>query len=96
MSEDHFGGDGCSADVLRTRTPVTFAYVEGDKRLEVPRHARTLTLVYYVLDNLGLADRIEQIATAFWALRDQGHIDTIEISYRAGDPNETVVLRSRG
>ncbi len=72
------------SDILRTRSPVTFVYVEGDKRLEVPRHARRVTLVYYVLDNLGLTDRIEQIASAFWALRDRGHIDTIEISYRAG------------
>jgi hypothetical protein len=93
MAEDQFEGDGFSASILRTRTPVTFVYVEGDKRLEVPRHARKLTLLYYVLGNLGLTDRVEQIATAFWALRDEGHIDTIEISYRAGDPNETVLVR---
>jgi hypothetical protein len=90
---DRFEGAGFVVEILRDRTPVTFVYVERDARLEVPRHARKLVLSYRALEELGLADRIEVIASAFWTLRERGHIEAIEISYRVGDPSETVLLR---
>jgi hypothetical protein len=45
------------------------------------------------LEEAGLVDRTEQLASAFWMLRSRGHIDVIEISYHTGDPNETYTLR---
>ncbi len=91
---DRVEGAGFVVEILRDRTPVTFVYIEDGSRLEVPRHGRRLTLSFSELERLGLADRTEQIAGAFWALRARGHINAIEISYRGGDPNETFPLRS--
>jgi hypothetical protein len=93
ITGDRIEGPGFSAEIVRDRVPVTFVYTEGGRRLEVPRHARALTLEYRTLQDLGLTDRVENIASAFWALRGRGYIDRIEISYRAGDPNEIVTLR---
>ncbi len=91
---DRFEGDGFVVEIMRDRSPITFVYAEGDKRLELPRHGRKLTLSFSKLEELGLAARLEELASALWALRARGHLDLIEISYRSGDPNETFTLRS--
>jgi hypothetical protein len=35
------------------------------------------------------------LVTALWELAVPGVVDVIEVSYRDGDPNETMVVRTR-
>jgi len=72
-----------------------FVYLSGDVRFEALKTGSTLTLHYSDLTAAGAYDHLEQIADGFWALAPEAGLSSIEISYRGGDPNESVELRPR-
>ncbi len=71
----------------------TFVYL-GKRSVELGRYGTTMTLIHSRFDEEGRG-RASEVADAVWELAEPGVLDTIEISYRAGDPYETVTVRSR-
>ncbi len=71
----------------------TFVYL-GRRRIELGRDGTVVTLVHSRFDEEARG-RVNEVVDAVWELAEPGVLDTIEISYRAGDPYETVTVRSR-
>jgi hypothetical protein len=69
----------------------SFVYL-GKNRIELERSGTVMTLMHFRFDGEA---RVNDVVDAVWELAEPGVLDTIEISYRAGDPYETVTVRSR-
>lgn len=71
----------------------SFVYL-GRRRIELVRDGTVMTLTHSRFDE-EVRGRVNEVVDAVWELAEPGVLDTIEISYRAGDPHETVTVRSR-
>ena len=81
------------ADFSVERVGDAFVYF-GKRRIELPRDGTGMTLVHVRFEGEPNG-RVREVADAVWELAEPGVLDTIEISYRAGDPYETVTVHSR-
>jgi hypothetical protein len=92
MSVERLQRDGFVVERHGAGTATYFVYAGHMKHVELmPSHA-TLHVPYTRLDD---AEHIEGLVDALWELSVPGVVDTIEVSYREGDPNETLVVRTR-
>ena len=92
MSVTRLQRDGFVVERHGEGTATYFVYAGHMKHVELmPSHA-TLHVPYTRLDD---TEHIEALVEALWELAVPGVVDIIEVSYREGDPNETMVVRTR-
>lgn len=92
MSVQRLQRDGFVVERHGDGTSTYFVYAGHMKHVELmPNHA-TLCVPFTRLDD---TEHVEDLVTALWELAVPGVVDVIEVSYREGDPNETMVVRTR-
>jgi hypothetical protein len=92
MSVTRLPRDGFVVERHGEATATYFVYVGHMKHVELlPSHG-TLRVPFTRLDD---EEHVEDLVTALWELAVPGVVDVIEVSYREGDPNETMVVRTR-
>jgi len=69
-----------------------FVYAGHMKRVELLPAAKTLHVPYTRLDD---TEHVDDLIEALWELSIPGVVDSIEVAYREGDPNEVMTVRSR-
>jgi len=69
-----------------------FVYAGHMRRVELMPTAKVLHVPYTRLDE---TEHVDDLVEALWELSIPGVVDTIEVAYREGDPNETMTVRSR-
>jgi hypothetical protein len=73
-------------------TATYFVYAGRMRHVELlPNHAK-LHVPYTRLDD---SEHVDPLIDALWELSVPGVVDVIEVAYREGDPNETMVVRER-
>jgi hypothetical protein len=92
MSVERLARDGFVVERHGAGTATYFVYAGHMRHVELmPSHA-TLRVPYTRLDDTA---HVDDLVEALWELSLPGVVDVIEVSYREGDPNETMVVRSR-
>lgn len=92
MSITRLQRDGFVVEKHGDGTATYFVYAGHMKHVELmPSHA-ALRVPYTRLDDTA---HVDDLVEALWELAVPGIVDTIEVSYREGDPNETMVVRTR-
>ena len=92
MSVQRLQRDGFVVERHGEGSSTYFVYAGHMRHVELlPSHG-TLRVPFTRLDD---AEHAEALVEALWELAVPGVIDVIEISYREGDPNETMTVRSR-
>jgi len=84
--------DGFSVERRGEGDATTFAYAGHLRRFELSPRAGVLTVFH---SDVEASAHLDAVVEALWELAIPGVVDAIEVSYRAGDPNETVTVRSR-
>jgi hypothetical protein len=69
-----------------------FVYAGHMKHVELVPSNKTLHVPYTRLDE---TEHVDDLIEALWELSIPGVVDSIEVAYREGDPNETMTVRSR-
>lgn len=69
-----------------------FVYAGHMRHFDLLPSEKVVHIPYTRLDD---AEHIEGLVEALWELAVPGVVDAIEVSYREGDPNETMTVRSR-
>jgi hypothetical protein len=92
MSVEKVQRDGFVVERHGAGTSTYFVYAGHMKHVElIPSHG-AVSVPYSRLDD---TEHVEPLVAALWELSIPGVIDTIEVSYREGDPNETMTVRKR-
>jgi hypothetical protein len=92
MSVERLQRDGFVVERHGEGTATYFVYAGHMKHVELmPSHA-TVRVPFTRLDD---TEHVEDLVEALWELSVPGVVDVIEVSYKEGDPNETMVVRSR-
>ncbi len=92
MSVQRLQRDGFVVERHGEGTSTYFVYAGHMKHVELmPTHA-TVRVPYTRLDD---TEHVEDLVEALWELAVPGVVDVIEVSYKEGDPNETMVVRTR-
>jgi hypothetical protein len=92
MSVERLQRDGFVVERHGDGTSTYFVYAGHMKHVELMPTNGTLRVPYTRLDD---AEHVEDLVVALWELAIPGVVDIIEVSYREGDPNETMVVRTR-
>lgn len=73
-------------------TSTYFVYAGHMRHVEMmPDHGK----LHVPFTRLDEATHADALVDALWELAMPGVVDLIEVSYREGDPNETMIVRSR-
>jgi hypothetical protein len=92
MSVTRLQRDGFVVERHGEATATYFVYAGHMKHVElVPSHG-VLHVPYTRLDD---TEHVEALVEGLWELSVPGVVDVIEVAYREGDPNETMVVRTR-
>jgi len=92
MSVQRLQRDGFVVERHGQGTATYFVYAGHMKHVELlPAHA-VLHVPYTRLDD---SEHVESLVDALWELSIPGVVDSIEVAYREGDPNETMTVRTR-
>ncbi|MDF3066837.1 MAG: hypothetical protein K0R38_2438 [Polyangiaceae bacterium] len=92
MSVKRLERDGFAVERRGEGTSTYFVYAGHMRQVEMmPAHGS----VCVPLSRLDDAEHVEDLVTALWELSIPGIVDGIDISYREGDPNETMTVRTR-
>ena len=92
MSLERLQRDGFIVERHGEGTSTYFVYAGHMKHVELMPSAATLRVPYTRLDDTA---HVEDLVEALWELSIPGVVDTIEVTYREGDPNETMTVRTR-
>jgi hypothetical protein len=92
MSIERLQRDGFVVERHGDGTSTYFVYAGHMKHVELMPAGATLRVPYTRLDD---PEHVEDLVEALWQLAIPGVVDTIEVSYREGDPNETMTVRTR-
>jgi len=92
MSVTRLQKDGFVVERHGEATATYFVYVGHMRHVELMPSHGVLHVPYTRLDD---AEHIEALIEGLWELSVPGVVDVIEVSYREGDPNETMVVRTR-
>jgi hypothetical protein len=92
MSVTRLERDGFAVERHGDGTSTYFVYVGHMKHVEIMPSHGTVRVPYTRLDD---TEHVEDLVTAVWELSVPGVVDVVEVSYREGDPNETMVVRTR-
>ena len=84
--------DGFAVERHGDGTSTYFVYAGHMKHVELlPAHG-SLCVPFSRLDD---SEHVEDLVEALWELAIPGVVDGIDVSYREGDPNETMSVRKR-
>ena len=92
MTVERLQRDGFVVERHGAASATYFVYAGHMKRVELLPDHKVLHVPYTRLDD---TEHVEELVTALWELALPGVVDVIEVSYREGDPNETMVVRTR-
>jgi hypothetical protein len=92
MSIQRLQRDGFVVERHGDGTSTYFVYAGHMRHVELLPKAGILHIPLPRLDD---AEHIEGLVEALWELSIPGVVDNIEVSYREGDPNEVMTVRSR-
>lgn len=92
MSIERLQRDGFVVERHGDGTSTYFVYAGHMKHVELMPSAGTLSVPYTRLDD---PEHAEDLVEALWTLAIPGVVDSIQLSYREGDPNETMTVRTR-
>lgn len=92
MSVTRLQKDGFVVERHGEATATYFVYVGHMRHVELMPSHGVLHVPYTRLDD---TEHIEALIDGLWELSVPGVVDVIEVAYREGDPNETMVVRSR-
>ena len=92
MSIERLQRDGFVVERHGAGTSTYFVYAGPIRRVELMPGAGTLSVPYTRLDD---PEHAEDLVEALWSLAVPGVVDQIQLSYREGDPNETMTVRTR-
>jgi hypothetical protein len=92
MSVTRLQKDGFVVERHGEATATYFVYVGHMRHVELTPNRGILHVPYTRLDD---SEHIEALIEGLWELSVPGVVDVIEVAYREGDPNETMVVRSR-
>lgn len=92
MAIERVQKDGFVVERHGDGTSTYFVYAGHMKHVELMPSHSILRVPYTRLDD---ASHVEDLVDALWTLAIPGIVDTLEVSYREGDPNETMVVRTR-
>ncbi len=92
MSVERLQRDGFVVERHGAGTATYFVYAGHMKHVELMPHQARLHVPYTRLDD---SEHVEPLVDALWELSVPGVVDSIEVAYREGDPNETMVVRER-
>ena len=93
MSVMRLQRDGFVVERHGEGTATYFVYAGHMKHVELMPSHGTLHVPYTRLDETA---HVDDLVDALWELSVPGVVDTIEVAYREGDPNETMTVRERG
>jgi hypothetical protein len=92
MSVQRLQRDGFVVERHGDGTSTYFVYAGHMKHVELMPSGTTLRVPYTRLDD---TSHVEDLVEALWELAVPGVVDVIDVSYREGDPNETMTVRTR-
>jgi hypothetical protein len=92
MSVQRLQRDGFVVERHGEGTATYFVYAGHMKHVELLPNSAVLHVPYTRLDD---TEHVESLVDALWELSIPGVVDSIEVSYREGDPNETMTVRTR-
>jgi hypothetical protein len=92
MSVTRLQKDGFVVERHGEATATYFVYVGHMRHVELMPSHGVLHVPYTRLDD---TEHIEALIDGLWELAIPGVVDVIEVAYREGDPNETMVVRTR-
>jgi hypothetical protein len=92
MSVQRLQRDGFVVERHGEGTATYFVYAGHMKHVELLPSRSVLRVPYPRLDD---PEHVEALVEALWELAVPGVVDSIEVSYREGDPNETMTVRTR-
>ena len=92
MSVDRLQRDGFVVERHGEGTATYFVYAGHMKHVElIPNHG----VVRVPCTRLDDEEHVEPLVDTLWELAVPGVVDSIEVTYREGDPNETMTVRTR-
>jgi hypothetical protein len=92
MSAIRLERDGFAVERHGAGTSTYFVYAGHMRHVELmPAHGRLCV----PLPRLDDAEHVEDLVTALWELSLPGIVDGIDVSYREGNPDETMSVRTR-
>ncbi len=92
MSVIRLERDGFAVERHGEGTSTYFVYAGHMRHVELMPAHRSLCVTLSRLDD---AEHVEDLVTALWELSIPGIVDGIDVSYREGDLNETMSVRTR-
>jgi hypothetical protein len=92
MSVERLQRDGFVVERHGQGTATYFVYAGHMKHVELIPSDKVVCIPYRRLDD---SEHVESLVEALWELAVPGVIDGIDVSYREGDPNETMTVRTR-
>lgn len=92
MSVTRLQRDGFVVEKHGDGTATYFVYAGHMKHVELMPSHGTLRVPYTRLDDTA---HVDDLVEALWELAVPGIVDSIEVSYKEGDPNESMVVRTR-
>ncbi len=84
--------DGFVVERHGDRSSTYFVYAGHMKRVQLSPIEKALCIPCTRLDESG---HVDDLVAALWELAIPGIVDSIDVSYREGDPDETMTVRSR-
>lgn len=92
MSVKRLERDGFAVERHGDGTSTYFVYAGHMRHVELLPHGGSLLVPLSRLDD---SSHVEDLVEALWELSIPGVVDAIDVSYREGDPNETLSVRKR-
>jgi hypothetical protein len=92
MTVERLQRNGFSVERHGAASSTYFVYVGHMRRVELTPSKHMLHVPYTRLDE---TEHVDDLVEALWELSIPGVVDSIEVAYREGDPNETMTVRSR-
>lgn len=92
MSVKRLERDGFAVERHGDGTSTYFVYAGHMKHVELMPAAGTLLVPFSRLDE---SSHVEDLVEALWELSIPGVVDGIDVSYRDGDPSESMSVRRR-
>ncbi len=92
MTVERLQRDGFVVERHGAASATYFVYAGHMRRVEMLPSHTVLHIPYTRLDD---AEHVEPLVDALWELSVPGVVDSIEVAYKEGDPNETMTVRER-
>jgi hypothetical protein len=92
MTVERLQRNGFAVERHGVTTATYFVYAGPMRRVELMPSHKMLHVPYTRLDD---TEHVDDLVEALWELSLPGVVDSIEVAYKEGDPNETMTVRER-